>query len=102
MVYKDAVGKSIALMLWREQDDGEDDLAVFKGTLTFEDGCYHLDREEGCDRVLQPEWLARIDVVPPELKTVLLDCDYQLSLKLAELELAGGLEGFGFSWPEQV
>ena len=99
MVYEEAVGKAIALILWREKDEGEEDLAVFKGILSEEDGIYHLDREEGFDRTLNPEWLSRIDVVPDELREVLLECDYQLSLKLTELEQAGGLEAFGFSWP---
>ena len=100
MVYEEAVGQAIALILWQKKVDGEDDLAVFKGILSFEDGIYHLDRDEGYDRELMAEWLERIDNVPPELREVLLDCDYQLSLTLDELDLAGGLESFGFSWPE--
>jgi hypothetical protein len=43
--------------------------------------------------------LQRIDAVPAELKEVLLDCDFQLSLNLSELDEVGGLESFGFSWP---
>ena len=42
-----AEGKPIALILWRKKENGEDDLAVFKGVLTQEDGIYHLDREAG-------------------------------------------------------
>lgn len=99
MVLEDATGKPIALILWRKKDDGEDDLAVFKGTLSQQDGIYYLDREEGYDRALKKDWLGRIDTVPEELKEVLLNCDYQLSLKLDELADAGGLESFGFSWP---
>ncbi|MFT4712838.1 MAG: hypothetical protein ACJAVI_004547 [Candidatus Azotimanducaceae bacterium] len=99
MVLEEAEGKPIALILWRKKDDGEDDLAVFKGILTQQDGTYYLDREEGYDRSLTKEWLGRIDTVPMEVKAVLLDCDYQLSLNLDELTEAGGLEKFGFSWP---
>jgi hypothetical protein len=99
MVLEDAEGNPIALILWRKKDDGEDDLAVFKGILTQQDGIYYLDREEGYDRALRKEWLGRIDTVPKEIKEVLLNCDYQLSLNLDELAEAGGLESFGFSWP---
>ena len=48
-----AEGKPIALILWRKKENGEDDLAVFKGVLTQEDGIYHLDREAGFDRVIK-------------------------------------------------
>jgi len=102
MEYKSAVGKAIALILWRKKASGEDELAVFKGILSLDNGVYHLDREEGYNREMKAEWLGRIDVVPLELKKVLLNCDYQLSLALDELDLAGGLEQFGFSWPEQT
>ena len=94
-----AEGKPIALILWRKKENEEDDLAVFKGVLTQEDGIYHRDREAGFDRVIKEEWLQRIDAVPAELKEVLLDCDFQLSLNLSELDEVGGLESFGFSWP---
>ena len=99
MVLEDAEGKLIALLLWRKKDDGEDDLAVFKGILTQQNGIYHLDREEGYDRTLRSDWLGRIDTVPAELKEVLLNSDYQLSLQFDELTEAGGLEAFGLSWP---
>ncbi len=102
MNLEEAEGKPMALILWRKKGNGEDDLAVFKGVLTQEDGVYHLDREEGYDRTLKKEWLVRIDGVPSELKEVLLECDYQLSLNLDELDDVGGLESFGFSWPEQA
>jgi len=95
-----AEGKPIALIFWRKKGNGEDDLAVFKGILTQEDGIYHLDREAGFDRVIKEEWLQRIDAVPAELKEVLLDCDFQLSLNVSELDEVGGLESFGFSWPK--
>ena len=101
MILEEAEGKPLALILWRKKHNGEDDLAVFKGVLSQENDMYHLDREEGFDRVLNQEWLERIDRVPSELSEVLLGCDYQLSLKLDELETAGGLESFGFSWPKE-
>ncbi len=95
-----AEGKTLALILWRKKESGEDDLAVFNGVLTREGETYHLDREDGFDRIINAQWLKRIDVVPPELKQVLLDCDFQLSINLSELDDVGGLDSFGFSWPE--
>ena len=97
----DVVGKSLALILWSETAEGEDDVAVFGGTLMLEDHRYSLVRKDGAHVELRPEWLDRIKVVDPELSETLLECEYWISLTVGDADDNDGpYEEFGLKWPD--
>ena len=97
----DVIGKSLALILWSETPDGEDEAAVFAGTLMLENECYSLLRNDGALVQLQSEWIDRIKVVDPELSETLLDCEYCISLMVGDAaDDDGPFEEFGLKWPE--
>jgi len=97
----EALNKKLALVLWAEDENGEDDVTVFSGTLIRIEGLYFLEREDGNNPEILQEWLGRIKPVTVELKETLLDCDFQLSLSVGQVESEQGLEHFGgLKWPE--
>ena len=97
----EALNKSLALVLWAKDENGEDDVAVFSGTLINVDGVYYLERESNNKNTeIKEEWLQRINSVPEELKETLMGCEYQLSLSVGSSEeISEPLENFGLSWP---
>ena len=97
----EALNKSLALVLWATDDTGQDDVAVFSGTLIQVDDNYYLERESNNKNpALKEEWLQRISSVPEDLKETLMGCEFQLSLSVGALEeISGPLENFGLSWP---
>lgn len=101
MGYENAINKKLALLLWAKDDAGEDDVAVYSGTLIQSGLLYYLDREgDGTNPEIRQEWLPKIEAVPESLKETLLGCDYQLSLSVGDAEeYKGELENFGLKWP---
>ena len=60
------LGNSLALVLWAKDEKGEDDVAVFPGTLMKEGTQYILQRVENeTNPMILEEWLPRISEVPP-------------------------------------
>lgn len=98
----DALNKSLALVLWAKDENGEDDVAVFSGTLILSEGNYYLQREgDGPKPEIRTEWLERIKATPDDVKETLLGCDYQLTLTIGSAEgTPDSLESFGLKWPE--
>ena len=95
-----ALDQKLALLLWGEDENGEEDVAVFSGVLISQDGSYFLKGDDGNNPEIREEWLERIQPVNSELKEMLLDCDYQLSLSVGNIENGNGLESFGgLKWP---
>ena len=101
MEQPNAVGRSLALILWSENSEGEDDVAVFGGTLMLKDEQFLLVRNDGAHIQLRPEWIDRIKTVDSELRETLLQCEYCISLTLGDAEGDDGpFEDFGLKWPD--
>lgn len=95
------VGRRLALLLQGEDEQGQDDWAVFTGTVREDGGRLFLDREQGA-LDLQKDWIERVQPVEPEVSEVLLGADYVLSLSVGTLPddvSAEGLEPTGLKWP---
>lgn len=97
----EALNRKLALVLWSEDENGEDDVAVFSGILINKDGAYYLERNDGKSPEILQEWLERIRPVGEELKETLLGCDFQLALSVGQVESGTSMESFGgLKWPE--
>ena len=97
----DALDRSLALVLWAENEAGEDDVVVYPGVLRQRGSAFVLERGEGESTAeIREEWLARIQTVPAEVSSVLCNCEYQLSLLVGKSEdVDGALESYGLRWP---
>lgn len=96
----EALDHKLALLLWGEDENGEDDVAIFAGVLISKDGEYFLQRDDGNKPEIREEWLDRIKPVSSDLKETLLQCDFQLSLSVGSIESNEGFESFaGLKWP---
>jgi len=77
-------GKSLSLIVWNTKK--EDDAHVYLGKLYLENGeGYFINQEKGWKVSLDEEQLNRIDPVPGDLKEMLLDADYALSMSMGDL-----------------
>lgn len=96
-------GCSFALLLWVEGDDGEDDVALFSGTLRYKDGVLNMARADGRVIRMLPEWYEGIrPVSDPEIAAIVGGADYVLSLSVGNLPDSANpdsLEGLGLRWP---
>jgi hypothetical protein len=95
--FEQFINRSLVLILWELTVDGGHDVKMFPGTLVHHTGNYYLDRGEGKKSPKLPEdWLDNISEIPPELKPLMKNCDYQLSLTASHLlEKVMELEEFG-------
>ena len=95
-----AFGRTLALVLWGKGASGEDDVAVFSGTLVELEGASYLQRDSG-KVPLEVEWLQRIASVPDDLRDTLLGCEYQLSLTVGDVddEESESWKRMGLTWP---
>ena len=97
----EALNKKLALVLWSEDENGEEDVAVFSGILVSRDGVYFLERCDSKNPEILAEWLERIRPVSEDLKETLLGCDYQLALSVGKVKGGQSMESFGgLKWPE--
>ncbi|HET7396823.1 MAG TPA: hypothetical protein VFK12_10335 [Gammaproteobacteria bacterium] len=97
MKFEYLINKSLVLILWELTDDGGHDVKMFPGTLVHRADTYYLDLGEREKSHRIPEdWLDNIAEVPPELKPLMKNCDYQLSLTAGDiLEVGKSFEEFG-------
>jgi hypothetical protein len=97
----EALNKTLALVLWAKDENGDDDVAVFPGTLIQEKDLYFLQRGDEARPEIRAEWLSRIKKVPDDLKETLSNCEFQLSLTVGNTENeTATLEAFGLKWPK--
>ncbi|MGH8373291.1 MAG: hypothetical protein ACRETO_11255 [Gammaproteobacteria bacterium] len=97
MKFEHFINKSLVLILWELTADGGHDVKMFPGTLIYHADSYYLDLGERAKSHKIPEdWLDNIAEVPPELKPLMKNCDYQLSLTAGDiLEVGKTFEEFG-------
>jgi hypothetical protein len=95
--------KLLAMVGWRERDDGSDDVAVFFGTAKWADGKLTLICDSPQSSFEIPdELLKRIKPVPPEMREVLSDADYYFNVTCGDLsddEDKTTLGKTGLKWP---
>lgn len=99
MKYDNYLERSLVLILWELTEDGRHEVKMFPGTLMQSAGDYYLDLGEGqSSPVIPDDWLDLVVEVPPELKTFMRYCDYQLSLTAGDVLTKGqGWEKFGMA-----
>lgn len=96
-------GKSLAVLLMGKAENGEEDWAVFPGTVRRRGDAHYLDR--GADRnrfVIRQEWLSQIKSVADDLRDVLQDCELYLPLSFGSLPAecdSAEFELTGLQWP---
>jgi|GraSoiStandDraft_16_1057320.scaffolds.fasta_scaffold350543_3 hypothetical protein len=79
-------GKRVAVVAWAEKPDGSDDFVVFAGIADWDGSHLTLLRQPGKSPFPIPdEWLGRLKLVEPDLKTTLLGADYCLSVAVGNL-----------------
>ena len=104
MNQQDLEGKTLTLLLMGKTQGGEEDWAVFGGTVRLEAGLPYLDRGLENPRVeIREEWLERIKPVSPDLAETLLGAAFYLPLSVGNLDGEGneaGLVPFGLKWPD--
>jgi hypothetical protein len=98
-------GATLALLLLSVTESGEDNWAVFSGTVRLHCGKVIFDRgSDSPEFELRREWLDRITPTDDETRPLLLDAPYYLPLQvddLAEDADLSGLRSTGLRWPEQ-
>ena len=96
-------GSSLALLLVGETEDGEEDWAIFTGTIESKDGEFFLNRGPDKDIFdIRDEWLSRIKPVKEEVREILGNCDFFLPLSVGAVsdDDALGMEATGLKWPK--
>ena len=77
-------GKKIALIIWNIED--ENDVRVFLGEITEKNNAVHfINPLKGWDVALDSDKLSEIKQVSEDMKGILLDADYCLSVTLGTL-----------------
>ncbi|MBP1680661.1 MAG: hypothetical protein H6Q35_1000 [Proteobacteria bacterium] len=94
-----SLNKTLALILWSKDENGEDEVAVFSGVLIKKNETFFLEREDKKNPMILEEWLPRIDKIPEDLKEMLMGCEYQLTLSVGDIDDTPELyESFGLTW----
>jgi hypothetical protein len=90
---------AICMIVWNTEK--EDDVHVYLGKLQLQKGeHYFINEEKGWKVSLQEEQLSRLKPVPGELKVLLLNADYALSMNMCELPQfnSGEYQKTGMKW----
>lgn len=96
-------GKSFALLLCGETEDGEDDWVVFPGIARSRGDSLYLERSgDEPDVEIRPEWWDRIKPTNNKSREVLCGADYYLGLSVGNIsdETVVGLKKIGLTWPK--
>lgn len=96
-------GKSLALLLIGEDENGEDDCAVFRGTARWDGTDLHFVRE-GVDFAIPADALGRIRSVDSAIRDIMLDAEYFIPLSVGPLPAGADATDFartGLKWPKQ-
>ena len=77
----DLVGRRLALVIWGEDRNGEEEVWVHAGIVCAMGSALFLERGGDKPMVrLFPEWLAKIQIVGENLRETLLNAEFQISL----------------------
>lgn len=86
-----------------ETSTGEDDWAVFSGTLKKNASGLFLDRGLKPPFEISPEWIERIQPTGPDVKKILLNAEHYLSLSVGPIPEGESIDSYisaGLKWPE--
>jgi len=93
-------GKRVAMIIWNSEK--EDDVHVYLGELQNRNGEYaFFNMEKGWQISLDEGQLSRIQLVTDDLKEMLLNADFALSMSISNLPETDGTAGYkktGISW----
>ena len=95
------IGKQLALLLLGKDANGQEDWAVFAGTIGERDGRLVLNRRVGVVE-LRDKWIERIRVPSDETRAILSGADYVVQLTVGSLPgdvSSADLETTGLRWP---
>jgi hypothetical protein len=92
------------MVAWGEKPDGSDDVVVFAGLAEW-DGNHLTMRHESSPSslVLTEEFLGRLQPVPPDLRSILLDADYSFSVTIGDRPADADPSEYvrtGLKWPK--
>jgi len=94
------VNRTLALVLWAKDENGEDDVAVFPGTLKVKDGVYFLVRQSGAGPEIRAEWFWRILEVSDDIRDTACNCGFILSWSVGDAnDSHADFDSFGLQWP---
>jgi hypothetical protein len=102
MNIKELIGKSISMIVWNTEKD--DDVHVYLGRLHFENNDYwFINQDKGWRVALDEEQLTRLKPVPDDLREILLNADYSLSMTIGDLPDTekGQHQSTGMNWRDQ-
>jgi hypothetical protein len=99
-----ALNKSLALVLWGKDKKGQDDVAVYRGTLVERGGSLYFQYNNGEAMLeLQEDWPTRVVEVPTDISDILLKCSYQLPLSVGDIgDSKDAFHNTGLRWPGQA
>ena len=99
-------GKKLGLLLMAKNDKGEDDWAVFIGTVEVDGSAVWLNRGSDKKRVeIRTEWLERIKPVEEGNRETFLGADIYIPLTVGKIPEDSGsleLEDTGLDWPQET
>lgn len=97
-------GKRLAMIAWGEHDDGSDDVVVFAGVAEWDGVELRMRRLPDSSLFTIPsDWLPRLQLVPGELKSMMLGADYYFSVTVGNLkdgEDTSLFQSTGLRWPD--
>ena len=95
-------GKKLALLLMAKTAKGEDDWAVFTGTICIKSGKVFVDRgTQGKPFEVREEWFDRIKAVASDMRELLLGADVYLPLSVGDKpDSESSFEDTGLHWPK--
>ena len=95
--------KVLALIATATDEKGQEDVAVFTGTIRLSGERLFFDRGPDSKQFEIPShWIGRFDPVVPEVKDILMGADYSISVSVGNLQHGTDLTGFesmGLKWP---
>lgn len=98
---KSTEGKSISLLIWNTEK--ENDVQVYVGEIIHKDDVfYFVNKVEDWQVTLTTEILKRLKEVPQELKQVLRNTDFSITLSMGNLpeELNSDFKLTGMKWSQ--
>lgn len=95
-----AIDQTLAVLLWGEDAEGEDDVVLMTGVLREADGAFFVDRGDNPRFPLEAEWLPRIKRTNPEVLDVVNHAPFMLTLTVGNVdEVDDDYRPTGLKWP---
>ncbi len=99
-MHTEAIDQTLAVLLWGEDADGEEDVVLLTGVLRQADGVFFVDRGENPRFALEDEWLPRIKRTNPDVLDVVDNAPFMLSLTVGNVEeIDDNYRPTGLKWP---